>query len=182
MAWPPAPWSLSRGRFFLGLGLRGGARVTRRCRAHRSSPAPTCGAALPARENPAPTKQPDEASTMSRLHSLTTVATVLAAFAVVSGCGGGGGSDSMPIGGHAPDIDAPTITLTAPAALASGLTGTIAISANASDNVGVTSVEFQIDGVAIGAADTSAPYATSLDTSAYPSGQHVVRARASDAA
>jgi len=119
---------------------------------------------------------------MSRLHSLTTVATVLAAFAVVSGCGGGGGSDSMPIGGHAPDIDAPTITLTAPAALASGLTGTIAISANASDNVGVTSVEFQIDGVAIGAADTSAPYATSLDTSAYPSGQHVVRARASDAA
>ncbi|HEY3636031.1 MAG TPA: PQQ-dependent sugar dehydrogenase, partial [Caldimonas sp.] len=36
------------------------------------------------------------------------------------------------------------------------------------------------DGVAIGAADTTAPYSTSLDTSAYPRGQHVLRARASD--
>jgi glucose/arabinose dehydrogenase len=74
------------------------------------------------------------------------------------------------------------VALTAPAQFASGLTGTIALSANASDNVGVTSVEFQIDGVPIGAADTSAPYATTLDTSAYPSGQHVLRVRASDAA
>ena len=88
----------------------------------------------------------------------------------------------MPAGGHAPDIDAPVVALTAPAQFASGLTGTIALSANASDNVGVTSVEFQIDGVPIGAADTSAPYATTLDTSAYPSGQHVLRVRASDAA
>jgi glucose/arabinose dehydrogenase len=81
-----------------------------------------------------------------------------------------------------PDIDAPVVALAAPAQFASGLTGTIALSANASDNVGVTSVEFQIDGVPIGAADTSAPYATTLDTSAYPSGQHVLRVRASDAA
>jgi len=101
--------------------------------------------------------------------------------AVLAGCGGGG-SDSMPAGGHAPDIDAPVVALTAPAQFASGLTGTIALSANASDNVGVTSVEFQIDGVPIGAADTSAPYASMLDTSAYPSGQHVLRVRASDAA
>ena len=100
--------------------------------------------------------------------------------AVLAGCGGG--SDSMPAGGHAPDIDAPVVVLTAPAQFASGLTGTIALSANASDNVGVTSVEFQIDGVPIGAADISAPYATMLDTSAYPSGQHVLRVRASDAA
>jgi len=88
----------------------------------------------------------------------------------------------MPAVGHAPDIDAPVVALTAPAQFASGLTGTIALSANASDNVGVTSVEFQIDGVPIGAANTSAPYATTLDTSAYPSGQHVLRVRASDAA
>lgn len=76
----------------------------------------------------------------------------------------------------------PTAALNVPANLAAGLTGTVALSATAADNVGVASVEFQIDGVQIGAADTSAPYSTTLDTSAYPSGQHVLRARASDAA
>jgi len=79
-----------------------------------------------------------------------------------------------------PDPLAPTATLTAPADLSSALTGTITVSANATDNVAVASVEFQIDGVAIGAADTTAPYSTTLDTSAYPSGQHVLRARATD--
>ncbi|HZW73335.1 MAG TPA: PQQ-dependent sugar dehydrogenase, partial [Caldimonas sp.] len=103
---------------------------------------------------------------------------------VVAGCGGGG-SSSMPVGAPAPDTDAPTVTLTAPAAFASGLTGTIAVNASVSDNVGLASVEFQVDGVAIagiaiGGGGASGPYATTLDTSAYPSGQHVVRVRASD--
>ena len=74
----------------------------------------------------------------------------------------------------------PTVALTAPANFATGLAGAVAVTATASDNVAVASVEFQIDGVAIGVADTSAPYATTLDTSLYPSGQHVVRARATD--
>ena len=74
----------------------------------------------------------------------------------------------------------PTVALIAPANLAAGLTGAVAVDATASDNVAVASVEFQVDGVAIGAADTSAPYETTLDTSRYPSGQHVVRARATD--
>jgi glucose/arabinose dehydrogenase len=80
------------------------------------------------------------------------------------------------------DQQAPTITLTAPANLASNLSGTITVSANASDNVGVASVEFQLDGMAIGAADTSAPYQTTVNTAAHTSGQHVLRARARDAA
>ena len=74
----------------------------------------------------------------------------------------------------------PTVALAAPANLATGLVGAVAVSATATDNVAVASVEFQIDGVAIGAADTSAPYAATLDPSLYPSGQHVVRARATD--
>ena len=78
------------------------------------------------------------------------------------------------------DGAAPTIALTAPANLATGLTGAVAVTATATDNVAVASVEFQIDGVPLGAADTSAPYAATLDTSLYPSGQHVVRARATD--
>ena len=118
---------------------------------------------------------------MSDFHRLPIAASVVAAVALLAGCGGGG-SGAMPVGGPAPDIDAPTVALTAPAQFANGLTGTIAIAATASDNVAVASVDFQIDGVFIGAADTSAPYATTLDTTAYPSGQHVVRVRASDAA
>ncbi len=75
---------------------------------------------------------------------------------------------------------APIATLTAPVNLAAGLTGTISVGASATDNVAVAGVEFQIDGVAIGSADTAAPYSVMLDTSAYPVGQHVLRARATD--
>ena len=80
------------------------------------------------------------------------------------------------------DSTPPTATLTSPANFAAGLTGTITLAANATDNVGVVGVEFQVDGVQIGATDTTAPYAVSLDTSTYPKGQHVVRARSRDAA
>ncbi len=80
------------------------------------------------------------------------------------------------------DAQAPTVTLTAPAAFARDLTGTLNLRADASDNVGVTSLEFQVDGVAVGSALTAAPYTASIDTTAYASGQHVVRARARDAA
>src|SRR5262249_29747528 len=48
--------------------------------------------------------------------------------------------------------------------------------------VGVASVEFQVDGAPVGSADTSVPYGVNIDTAAYADGQHVVRARARDAA
>ena len=111
------------------------------------------------------------------VHSLTARATdahgttaTSAAVSVTVGPSGGG------------DSTAPTATLTAPADLAAGLTGMLALSATASDNVAVTGVEFQIDGVTLGAVATSAPYGVTVDTSLYTSGQHVLRARASDAA
>src|SRR5262249_15633923 len=75
----------------------------------------------------------------------------------------------------------PIVAITAPAALADGLTGTIAFNADATDNVGVASVEFQVDGVTL-ATGTSAPYGTSVDLGAYAPGQHVLRVRATDAA
>ena len=71
--------------------------------------------------------------------------------------------------------------LTAPAALADTLTGPLSITASASDDVGVAAVEFQVDGELL-AEDTTAPYEAALDTAAHASGQHVVRARARDAA
>ena len=96
-----------------------------------------------------------------RQHGLLRHALTASGVAILAACGGGGGGDSgmTPIGA---DATAPTIALTAPANLAAGLTGSITISATAGDNVGVASVEFQIDGVAIGAADTSAPFGTTL--------------------
>ncbi len=105
------------------------------------------------------------------------VTTVVAA-SLLLGCGGGG-SDSPPPGGG--DTQAPTANLTAPDDLAENLPGSVTLSATASDNVGVASVEFQIDGNAIASVTTS-PYTTTVDTNAYASGQHVVRARARDAA
>lgn len=98
---------------------------------------------------------------------------------LLSGCGGGGG-DRPPTGGGG-DPTVPTATLTAPADLARGLSGTVQLSANAGDDEGVSSVEFQVDGEPLGAADTTAPYAATLDSTAYASGQHVLRARARDA-
>lgn len=80
------------------------------------------------------------------------------------------------------DTQAPVATLTAPSHLASGLAGMLTLSATASDNVGVASVEFQLDGQPVGAPDTSPPYSASVDTSLHASGQHIVRARARDAA
>ena len=90
-----------------------------------------------------------------------------------TGCGGGGtGSNS----GGVPPIG---VTLTAPANLSSGLTGTVALAATTSDTV--AAVQFQIDGQPIGSEVTGAPYQASLDASAYTAGQHVLRARARDA-
>jgi len=87
------------------------------------------------------------------------------------------------------DTQAPTVVVSAPANFASGIAGILTFSAGASDNFRtpgdngrVASVEFQVDGVAAGAAQTSAPYSVSVDTNAYASGQHVLRARARDAA
>ena len=80
------------------------------------------------------------------------------------------------------DTQAPVASVTAPAAFASGLAGTLTLSAAATDNVGVTGLEIQLDGTQIGATGTSGSHSVSVDSNAYASGQHVVRARARDAA
>lgn len=111
--------------------------------------------------------------------SLSIVALSVAALFSLASCGGGGDAGTNP----GTDTTAPATTLTAPAAAAAGLTGTITLSASATDNIAVTGVEFQVDGAPVaGAALISAPYTFPLDTTAYASGQHVVRARARDAA
>jgi glucose/arabinose dehydrogenase len=46
----------------------------------------------------------------------------------------------------------------------------------------VTGVDIQVDGTQLGSTDTTAPYSMTVDSTAYASGQHVIRARARDAA
>ena len=94
-------------------------------------------------------------------------------------CGGGGGSGGSALIGNV--SVGPTVTITAPANFRAGLTGTVALGANASSNVAVTLVEFEVDGQPVGS-DSSAPYTASVDTSTYAAGQHIVRVRAHDTA
>jgi hypothetical protein len=63
----------------------------------------------------------------------------------------------------------------------SGSSGSITLAASASDDVGVTRVEFYVDGVLEGS-DTSAPYSLALDSTTLADGSHSLVAKAYDAA
>ncbi len=63
-----------------------------------------------------------------------------------------------------------------PAAGAS-VTGTVAVSANATDNDSVAGVQFKLDGANLGAEDTSAPYTIDWDTSTATPGAHTLLGR-----
>jgi hypothetical protein len=84
------------------------------------------------------------------------------------------------VGAGAPDTTPPTVSLTAPANGAT-VSGTVTLSANASDNVGVTSVEFLVNGSVVGT-DTTSPYSVSWNSTTVLNGTHTVTARAHDAA
>lgn len=62
------------------------------------------------------------------------------------------------------------------------VTGTITVQATATDNVGVAAVQFKLDGVALGAAVTSAPYQISWNTAGAANGSHTLTAVAYDGA
>jgi len=91
---------------------------------------------------------------------------------------------NSPIGsGTPPDTTAPTVSLTAPAAGAS-LSGTVAVTASATDNVGVVGVQFLLDGANLGAEVTGAgpSYTFNWNTTTAATGTHTLSARARDAA
>ena len=69
------------------------------------------------------------------------------------------------------DTTPPAVSITAPAAGAV-LNGKVTVSANASNNVAVIGVQFLLDGVALGAEDTTAPYSISWNTKNSPNGLH----------
>jgi len=79
------------------------------------------------------------------------------------------------------DTAPPAVSVTAPSNGAT-VSGTVSVTANASDNVAVASVQFQLDGANVGALDTTAPYSVSWDTTTATNGSHTLSAIAKDAA
>jgi hypothetical protein len=85
------------------------------------------------------------------------------------------------IGGITPpaDLVKPVVSITAPANGAA-VTGSVSISATATDNIGVTKVELLVNGI-VAATDVAAPYTTVWSTAGLQ-GAQIVSARAYDAA
>ena len=75
---------------------------------------------------------------------------------------------------------APSVSLTAPSEGAT-VSGDVAVSATASDDIGLDHVEFLLDGNLLGS-DAAAPYAMTWNSSNASNGPHVLQARAFDLA
>ncbi len=88
-----------------------------------------------------------------------------------------------PVGPPTPAPDAPpSVTITNPADGAT-VSGEVTVIADASDDVGVTQVEFFVDGGSVGAdADGSDGWSAPWDTTSYSDGAHTARAIATDTA
>ena len=69
----------------------------------------------------------------------------------------------------------PVVSVTAPASNTT-VSGSIHVSASASDDVGVASVQFYLDGKALGAPVTAPPYATAWNTAEAGNGTHTLTA------
>jgi len=78
------------------------------------------------------------------------------------------------------DTTAPVASVTSPASGAT-VSGTVSVAASATDAVGVTKVEFFLDGV-LQATDTASPYSWSWATTGSANGGHALVAKAYDAA
>jgi hypothetical protein len=79
------------------------------------------------------------------------------------------------------DTTSPTISLTAPAAGAT-LSKLVTLTATAADNIGVTGVQFSVNGSPLGSEDSFTPYSHTWDTSGLASGTYTLTAQARDAA
>jgi hypothetical protein len=80
-----------------------------------------------------------------------------------------------------PDTTAPQVTVTDPKPNTT-VSGIVLLGATASDSVGVTRVQFKVDGQAVGSPVTSPPFQASWDSRTAGAGPHTITAEASDAA
>jgi hypothetical protein len=80
-----------------------------------------------------------------------------------------------------PDTTPPTVSISSPTAGAT-VSGSVTVSANASDNAAVAGVQFKLDGANLQAEDTSSPYSVNWDTTSTSNGSHTLTAVARDGA
>ena len=78
------------------------------------------------------------------------------------------------------DTTPPTVSLSTPAA--GTVNGTVTVTAAAADNIGVAGVQFRLDGVNLGAEDTTSPYSIAWNSATASNGVHTLSAVARDAA
>src|SRR4029079_9284665 len=79
------------------------------------------------------------------------------------------------------NVDIPTVSIASPANGAT-VSGTITITANATDPIGsIAHVDFYVDSTFL-VSDTAAPYMATLDTTRLSNGQHMLKAYAYNAA
>ena len=88
-------------------------------------------------------------------------------------------SEPLSVTTPAGDTTPPTVSMTSPAD-GSSVTGTLSITAAASDSSGVGGVQFLLDGSPLGAEDTSSPYSLSWNSATVANGSHTLSARARD--
>ena len=100
-----------------------------------------------------------------------------------NGAGAASGNFALNVASSAPGGDStpPVVNLTAPANNAVVRGSAVTLSASATDNVGVSRVEFLVRGSVVGT-DTTAPYSVSWDSRTIADGRKTVSARAVDAA
>ncbi len=89
--------------------------------------------------------------------------------------------DDVVVNTTAPDTTPPTTSITAPANGAT-VSGTVSVTATASDNVGVTKMEIYIDGVLSNSNTNATSLTFSWNTTAVANGSHTIQSKAYDAA
>lgn len=82
-------------------------------------------------------------------------------------------------GGGSSDTTAPSVAITSPPNNAT-ISGSVTVTASASDNAGIAGVQFKLNGANLGVEDTTAPYSVALNTATTAAGVHLLTAVARD--
>ena len=93
-----------------------------------------------------------------------------------------GGSTTPPPPPPSSDTTPPTVSITSPSNGSTVSGSSVSITANASDNVGISGVQFKLNGSNLGSEDTQSPYSTTWNSTQSTNGTYTLTATARDAA
>ena len=88
---------------------------------------------------------------------------------------------NTPVMPSTPDTEAPFASVTGPAP-GTTVSGTVTVSATATDNIAVAGVQFTLNDANLGIEDTTSPFSIQWTTTGLAAGSYTLRARARDAA